>query len=252
MGRTSALVISATLLSLPASGGEDPKEVEPLLAKVRNDPMIFLVASGEPNACGRGCAEWIGAEGAFDDGAAQRFREFMAHLGNRNLPIFFNSDGGLVGQALQIGLMLRENRMAAGVARTVPEGCNLGSPPTEACRRLMGSKSTKKGRLYFGGARCASACVYAMVGASTRHVDPAATVRIHAGVGRDMDKTESVLRRYVVTKSMRPLLTPRRRSPLTPSEASVGAKWNSSASSPAACMRHRGSYTADRMVNSFC
>jgi hypothetical protein len=37
-------------------------------------------------------------------------------------PIFFNSDGGLVREAVQIGLILRENRMTAGVARTVAEG----------------------------------------------------------------------------------------------------------------------------------
>ena len=163
----------AALFSLPAIASEDPKELERLLAKVRNEPMIFMIATGEPNACGQGCTEWIGAEGEFDDGAAQRFREFMTNLENRNLPIFFNSDGGLVGEAVQIGLILRENRMTAGVARTVPDGCNLGSPPTEACRRLMGSKRTHRGKLYFGGARCASACVYAMVGASTRHVDSA-------------------------------------------------------------------------------
>ena len=197
MGRISLLVIAAALLSLPATANEDAKELERLLAKVRSEPMIFVVATGEPNACGRGCTEWIGAE--VDDGAAQRFQEFITHLENRNRPIFFNSDGGLVGEAVKIGLILRENRMTAGVARSVPEGCNLGSPPTEACRRLMGSKPAHQGRLYFGGARCASACVYAMVGASTRHVDPAATVRIHSGVGPDLDKTDNALRRYVVT-----------------------------------------------------
>ena len=183
-----------------------PKEQERLLAKIRSDPMIFLVARGEPNACGRGCNEWIAAEGEFDDGAAQRFREFLAGLENRNLPIFFNSDGGLVGQAVQIGVMLRDNRMSAGVARTVPDGCNLGSPPTEACRRLMASKRDHRARLYFGAARCASACVYAMAGASTRHVDPAANIRIHSGVGQERDKTENFLRRYLVTMGVDPAL----------------------------------------------
>jgi hypothetical protein len=38
-----------------------------------------------------------------------------------------------------------------------------------------------------------------MVGASTRHVDSAATVRIHSAVGRELDKAESELRHYVVT-----------------------------------------------------
>jgi hypothetical protein len=148
-------------VSIAASG--DPQELERQLAKIRSEPMIFVVATGEPNACGRGCTEWIPGEGRFDEGAAQRFREFLAVLAKRDLPIFFSSDGGLVREAVQIGLILRENRMTAGVARTVAEGCHLGFPLDDACRHLMQSKREHKARLYSGGARCASACVYVMV-----------------------------------------------------------------------------------------
>jgi hypothetical protein len=168
--------------------------------------MIFVVATGEPNACGKGCSEWIAGEGRFDEGAAQRFREFLAVLARRDLPIFFNSDGGLVREAVQIGLILRENRMTAGVARTVAEGCHLGFPLDDACRRLMQSKREHRARLYFGGARCASACVYAMVGASIRQVDPGATLRIHSSIGREIDKTDNSLRRYVVAMGVDPTL----------------------------------------------
>jgi hypothetical protein len=179
-------------------------ELERQLAKLRSESMIFVVAAGEPNACGRGCTEWIAGEG--DEGAAQRFREFLAVLAKRDLPIFFNSDGGLLREAVQIGLILRENRMTAGVARTVPEGCHLGFPLDDACRRLMQSKREHKARLYSGGARCASACVYAMVGASTRHVDPGATLRIHSGVGGEIDKTENSLWRYGMGMGVDPAL----------------------------------------------
>ena len=201
--------VAAALCFLPAvsiAANDDPKELERLLAKVRSEPMIFVVATGEPNACGKGCSEWIAGEGRFDEGAAQRFREFLAVLARRDLPIFFNSDGGLVREAVQIGLILRESRMTAGVARTVAEGCHLGFPLDEACRRLMQSKREHRARLYFGGARCASACVYAMVGASTRHVDPGATLRIHSSIGREIDKTDNSLRRYVVAMGVDPTL----------------------------------------------
>ena len=201
--------VMAALCCLPVvtiAASDDFKELERVLAKVRSEPMIFVVATGEPNACGRGCTEWIAGQGQFDDGAAQRFREFLAILAKRDLPIFFNSDGGLVSQAVQIGLILRENRMTAGVARTVPEGCHLGFPLDDACRRLMQSKREHKARLYFGGARCGSACVYAMVGASTRHVDPGATLRIHSSVGHEIDQTENRLRRYVMRMGVDPAL----------------------------------------------
>ena len=201
--------VAAALCCLPAvslAASDDPKELERVLAKLRSEPMIFVVATGAPNACGRGCAEWIAGEGRFDEGAAQRFREFLAGLAKHDLPIFFHSDGGLVSEAVQIGLMLRENRMTAGVARTVPEGCHLSFPLDDACRRLMQSKREHKARLYYGGARCASACVYAMVGASTRHVDPGATLRIHSSIGREIDKTDNSLRRYVVAMGVDPAL----------------------------------------------
>ena len=131
--------VMAALCCLPVvtiAASDDPKELERVLAKVRSEPMIFVVATGEPNACGRGCTEWIAGEGQFDEGAAQRFREFLAVLAKRDLPIFFNSDGGLLREAVQIGLILRESRMTAGVARTFPEGCHLGTPLGDACRRL--------------------------------------------------------------------------------------------------------------------
>ena len=201
--------VAAALCCLPVvaiAASDDPKELERQRAKVQSEPLIFVVATGEPNTCGRGCAEWITAEGRFDEGAAQRFREFLAVLAKRDLPIFFNSDGGLVSQAVQIGLILRENRMTAGVARTVPEGCHLSVELGDACRRLMQSKREHKARLYFGGARCGSACVYAMVGASTRHVDPVATLRIHSVVGPEIDKTEIFLRRYVIGMGVDPAL----------------------------------------------
>jgi hypothetical protein len=154
----------------------------------------------------QGCTEWIAGEGRFDEGAAQRFREFLAVLAKRDLPIFFNSDGGLVSEAVQIGLILRENRMTAGVARTVPAGCQLSFPLDDECRRLMQSKREHMARRYFGGARCGSACVYAMVGASTRHVDPGATLRIHSVVGGEIDKAENWLRRYVTIMGVDPAL----------------------------------------------
>src|ERR1700731_4942143 len=166
------LVVAALCCIPPISigGSDDPNESDRLLAKVRNEPIIFILATGEPNACGRGCSEWIAGEGQFDESAAQRFRDFLAALPKRDLPIFFNSDGGLLREAVQIGSLLRENRMSAGVARTVPEGCNLGTPIGDACRLLMQSKRDHKAKLYFGGARCGSAWFYSKVGGTTSPV----------------------------------------------------------------------------------
>jgi len=45
-----------------------------------------------------------------------------------------------------------------------------------------------------------------MVGASTRDLDPGATLRIHSGVGGEIDKTENSLRRYVMGLGVDPAL----------------------------------------------
>src|SRR5258708_23132094 len=90
--------VATALCCLPAvslAASDDPKELERVLAKLRSEPMIFVVATGEPNACGRGCTEWIAGQGRFDEGAAQRVREFLTFLAKRDLPDFFKSDVGL-------------------------------------------------------------------------------------------------------------------------------------------------------------
>jgi hypothetical protein len=46
--------VAAALCCLPAvsiAASDDPKELERVLAKVRSEPLIFVVATGEPNAC---------------------------------------------------------------------------------------------------------------------------------------------------------------------------------------------------------
>jgi hypothetical protein len=133
--------------------------------------MIFFVAKGEPNACGPGCSEWIAAEGMFDGPQVERrFRELIDTLKGRNLPIVFNSLGGIIGEALVPGRILREHRMAASVGGSYPEGCKARIAADESCRRIMRGNRELKAQLRTTGAVCSSACVYALLGASARHV----------------------------------------------------------------------------------
>jgi hypothetical protein len=151
------------------------------LAQQNPEPMIFFVAKGEPNACGPGCSEWIAAEGTFDGPQVERrFRDLLNTLKGRNLPIVFNSLGGLIGEALVLGRILRERRMAASVGESYPEGCGTRLAADESCRRIMEANREIKAQLRSTGAVCSSACVYALLGASTRHVPAGARVGIHA------------------------------------------------------------------------
>jgi hypothetical protein len=151
-----------------------------LLAKIKQQPLMFFVATGPPSACGTDCNSWIAAEGYFDSDAAKRFRDFLNEPARRQLPVFFNSLGGIASQAVAIGLSMREYRMRAGVARTMPEGCRPAPNLSDACRRQVQSASEQKAKLTPGGAHCASACVYALLGASVRQVAPVAELGIHS------------------------------------------------------------------------
>src|SRR5690349_3073404 len=100
------------------------------------DPMIFVVAHGGADTCGTGCSDWIAAEGNFDKGAEARFRSFLASLNGRQLPIVFDSNGGILGQAVLIGRILREHRMTASVGETYPDACRAGIAARPACRKI--------------------------------------------------------------------------------------------------------------------
>jgi hypothetical protein len=147
------------------------------MAAILADPMIFYLAKGGPDVCGAGCSEWIAAEGGIDPGAAQRLRALLNRLGKRKLPIFFHSPGGVGGTAMEIGRILREREMTAGVSRTIPLGCADAS--AESCRSMKRSGQMLSAELH-SLAGCNSGCVYALVGAKVRQVPPGAKLGVHS------------------------------------------------------------------------
>ena len=111
-------------------------------ARIPRQPLILFVAKGAANACGPGCSEWIAAEGLFDFDAPQRLRDFLTTLPRRDLPVFFNSDGGKVKSGMEIGRLLRDHRMTVGIGRTVPDGC----PECRGDRRCLPPRHAIAGR----------------------------------------------------------------------------------------------------------
>lgn len=148
-------------------------------ASAKENPMIFVIAEGGPDACGSGCNQWIAADGAVDPDAEKRFRKFLGTLNGRKLPIFFNSTGGSLLQSFAIGRILRERKMLASVGVTFPEGC-AGDAVDPSCRQMMRSSTALKARLRFAGAICHSGCVYALMGGSVRQIPPGTLLGVHA------------------------------------------------------------------------
>lgn len=189
-------LMALTLLGSPglAAGALlAPVEQNRLAAQLEKRPMVFFVAKGPADSCGPGCGEWIAAEGRFERGTAQRFRDFLALLSGRNLPVFFHSAGGNTGDAVQVGMLLRERRMTAGVGRTHVEQCRVFAKQ-DPCQRLIASGGEIKARLRIAEGQCHSACVLAFAGASNRRVGAGALLGVHSARFDPKLRREAMLR----------------------------------------------------------
>jgi hypothetical protein len=203
---------NAATKRVPAAG-------EPLIAPLKH-PMVFYLAKGEPNSCGVGCDQWIGAEGSITSGTAARLRTFLKRNSGTRL-IYFHSPGGLTTESVAIGRLLREHGMTARVARTLVQGCDSDSAE---CLRRKGSGQGQIARLTSVFAQCNSACVYAIVGARLREIAEEAHIGVHASktvvVGglpkgvhvpaqmraRFREANQQLIRRYLIEMGIQPSL----------------------------------------------
>src|SRR5262249_9704272 len=113
----AALLLHAAAEPAPAA----PAKAAPGQTTLPDVPDIaFYLAKGDANACGHDCDQWIAADGKIDVAAPQRLRALLAKIGKRRLPIFFYSPGGSVVGGLELGRLIRQQKLVAGVARTIP------------------------------------------------------------------------------------------------------------------------------------
>ncbi|MGA2057529.1 MAG: hypothetical protein ABSG88_19735 [Bradyrhizobium sp.] len=155
-----------------------PVPARPIQGQV--NPVVFYVAKGAPDACGRGCDTWIAIEGQIDGTAAARFRKFLQPLRNRNLPIYVTSPGGNLEQALAMGTFLHEKPAVVRVARTVVRECGFEAQDREVCLKLKRSGRELTGDLWTRNAICNSACPYFLLGATTREIAPDTSLGVHS------------------------------------------------------------------------
>jgi hypothetical protein len=144
-------------------------------------PVLFYVAKGAPDACGRGCDRWIAVEGQINADAAGRFKAFIKrHLKDRQLPMYFSSPGGNLEQAIFIGNMLRELSATARVARTIVKDCGFEAQTSDLCLKLKRSGRELAADLSTRNTQCNSACPYLMLGATTREIATDAILGVHS------------------------------------------------------------------------
>jgi hypothetical protein len=161
--------------SLVATSAAAPGKAQSVPA---HPPMVFYVAKGGPDACGKNCSEWIASEGPIGIGTAARLRAFLAQKDRQNLPVFFESGGGSIDEAFKVGRILRQKGISAGIGRTRPEACSNNDE--KSCIELKKSGKTLASELLGDGARCSSTCVYAFVGAKERKAWPSRRIGVHS------------------------------------------------------------------------
>lgn len=125
-------------------------------------PMSFeVVPVGDPARCGAECIRVITARGEIVSDTPERFLELVRRHGARDARmravIFVESPGGLVVSSMRLGLLFRKLGAAVVVGRVNPAG----------------------GPNQFYSATCASACVYALMGAKKRVVPPQSRIVLH-------------------------------------------------------------------------
>ena len=177
-----AMILRCLLLLLAAALWPAIASAAPVPAKDDAEtlpPMTFFVAKGEPDSCGPGCNEWIAADGRIKEDTAQKFGKFLRTLGKRKLPIYFHSPGGSVSAGVAIGRMLRARGMTAGVARTIPEGCDPVKEREAACDALKREGRELQSELRTARTMCNSSCVYALIGATVREVPAGSRLGVH-------------------------------------------------------------------------
>ena len=148
-------------------------------------------------ACEPSCPEWIAIEGKIEVGAADAFKSLLKDIGNRKLPVFVDSGGGSVPDAMDMGRMIRAHGLDVVVTRTEFVSCKGDDA---ACRkrtvndRVLGVPRT-------AGSVCASSCGFLIASGVHRNVGISTLVGVHQITSFQI--TQKIYRQYEVQRAYR-------------------------------------------------
>jgi len=144
------------------------------------DAMIFYVARGADGACGKGCSEWIAAEGAVQWDTHKRLIAILDRQAERKLPVIIHARGDSnLNVAASLGRILRDHGIDTTAGTTEVEACN-GKNETE-CFALKRAGGPLDAKVTLTGIRCDLACVLTLAGGVHRTL-PAGTRMILTGM----------------------------------------------------------------------
>ena len=129
-------------------------------ARAQQSPMKFRVARMDSASCGAKCPRVVVAEGVIEEGTPLEFIDFMrtaAYASGLRSVVFLDSPGGNVVASMELGMAFRQLHVAAVIAGFGNDGAESGPVAGE----------------------CASACVYAFMGAVRRVAPPVSKLALH-------------------------------------------------------------------------
>ena len=142
--------------------------------------MIFYVAHGADGACGKGCSEWIAAEGTVQWDTHKRLIAILDRQAGRKLPVIIHAWGDSnLNVAASLGRILRDHGIDTSAGTTDVEACN-GKDETE-CFALKRPGGPLEAKVTLTDTRCDLACVLTLAGGVHRTL-PAGTRVILGGM----------------------------------------------------------------------
>jgi hypothetical protein len=135
-------------------------------------PMEFTAVPPQGSVKLVGTAWHIYAEGAISDGVAKRLKDFVVqNKVPHNSFIYFNSPGGLVGEALEIGKVIRANHFYTDI---IKQG------------------DTINGKIVNLPGQCYSSCTYAFLGGAFRWLSvPGSLYGVHRFYGVNISSDDA-------------------------------------------------------------
>ena len=139
------------------------------------DAMIFYVAHGADGACGRGCSDWIAAEGTVQWDTHKRLIAVLDRQAGRKLPVVINSWGPAnLNVATSLGRILRSRGIDATAGSTEVDAC-IGKSPAD-CFALKRPGGPLDAKLVTRNLDCDLACVLTLAGGVHRSLPVGTTV----------------------------------------------------------------------------
>ena len=90
-------------------------------------PMVVLIGESTTTDCQSDCRAWISAQGKIVAGQTlRRFQAVLRQLKGRKLPVFINSGGGDVAEAMAIGRLIRAKGLDTAVIKIDSSSCPAG------------------------------------------------------------------------------------------------------------------------------